>query len=808
MARPRYHNRVRRVLPQWWSLTILVVLALLAGVASLPGFAPYNHATFTSDVGASVHPGNAVRSAGAPVPQSPVSMGSTGDNTLYESSTGAISNGAGAHFFAGINGRGEHRRGVIKFDIADNIPAGSAIDSVSLTLHMSKTNAVVGSRTVELRRILADWGEGTSNAPFNEGGGTASSAGDATWVHTFFNTGTWSTQGGDFSGTVSASRSVDGIGFYTWGPTAQMVSDVQRWLDDPSRNFGWLLKGDKTQRSTKRFDSRENGTAANRPVLTVGFTPPSVLQFSAATYSVSESVATATIAVTRTGSSSGDVSVDFAASDGSAIAGRDYTPTSGTITFGDLETGDKFFTIEIKDDVMAEGDETVNITLSNPSGGAIVGSPGAAVLTITENDRISGDVNGDGFVDILDLGIVAAEFGPPPFGDSRADTNNDGLAGIFDLTLVARNLGRLAPQPLRAMRVERAFPNLTFQRLTNLVQPDDGRDRIFVTEQRGRIRLFLDDPQVPGAGLFMDISNRVSVASNEEGLLGLAFDPEYSNNGYFYVYYSAASPRRSVLSRFSVSTGNADVADPQSESIILEIPQPFRNHNGGQIAFGPDGYLYVGLGDGGGSGGDPPGHGQNRGTPLGSILRIDVGAASGDKNYRIPPDNPFVGVDGVREEIWAYGLRNPWRFSFDKHTGTLWVGDVGESLWEEIDLVGKGLNYGWNIMEGDDCFSPAIGCDQTGLEPPVVEYSHSEGCSVTGGYVFRGSGIPSLLGAYVYGDFCSGKIWGLRYVGGRLTEHMLLVDSELSITSFGQDRALNLYILSRNDGIYRMSPAD
>ena len=287
----------------------------------------------------------------------------------------------------------------------------------------------------------------------------------------------------------------------------------------------------------------------------------------------------------------------------------------------------------------------------------------------------------------------------------------------------------------------------------------------------------------------------------------MAFDPAYKSNGYFYIYYSTASPRRSVVSRFSVSQTDPNVADPDSEFAIMEIPQPFGIHNGGQLAFWPDGYLYIGLGDGG-SGGDPSGNGQTPGTLLGTILRIDVGGVSDDKNYRIPPDNPFVAVAGARDEIWAYGLRNPWRFSFDSSNGSLWVGDVGQNRWEEIDVVKKGLNYGWNVMEGRHCFSPSLNCSTTGLEPPVTEHPSERPYSVTGGYVYRGPDIASLLGAYVYGDFCSGKIWGLRYEGESVTEFMLLVDSGLSITSFGQDLDGNLYVLSRNEGIYYLVPSE
>ena len=287
-------------------------------------------------------------------------------------------------------------------------------------------------------------------------------------------------------------------------------------------------------------------------------------------------------------------------------------------------------------------------------------------------------------------------------------------------------------------------------------------------------------------------------------MLGLAFDPDYSNNGFFYVYYTAPAPRHSVVSRFSVIESSPGVADPDSEYIIMEVPQPFGSHNGGQLAFGPDGYLYIGLGDGGGNG-DPLGNAQNTGTFLGSILRIDVSGRA----PLAPLDNPFVGVAGARGEVWAYGFRNPWRFSFDEHTGLLWVGDVGQVLWEEIDIVKKGLNYGWNIMEATHCFEPAVDCSRAGLKLPVWEYGHASGdCAITGGYVYRASQTPSLRRAYVYGDFCWGRIWGLRYDGRAVTEQRLLVDSDLFITSFGQDRADNLYVLSQDTGVYRLVPAE
>ncbi|MCL0044543.1 PQQ-dependent sugar dehydrogenase [Dehalococcoidia bacterium] len=359
---------------------------------------------------------------------------------------------------------------------------------------------------------------------------------------------------------------------------------------------------------------------------------------------------------------------------------------------------------------------------------------------------------------------------------------------------------------LPKLRIQQAFPNLAFERLTNLAQPDDALARIFVAVQSGRILVFSDDQTVVKFSIFLNIEDRVSEAHNEEGLLGLVFDPEFKTNGYFYVYYSAAKPRRSVIARFSVSRNDPNIADRDSEVVILEIPQPAGNHNGGQLAFGVDGYLYISLGDGGKSG-DPFNNGQNTGTLLGSILRIAPNRNLIGKAYDIPIDNPMVGVADRRDEIWAYGFRNPWRFSFDRDTGRLWVADVGQFNWEEINVVQKGLNYGWNVMEGAHCFPKTRSCDSTGLRLPVAEYDHSYGCSIIGGYVYRGPEMPLLSGAYVYGDFCSGKVWGLRYNGDAVVERSLLSDSDLSITSFGQDLVGNIYLLSSSNGIYRLIPA-
>jgi len=355
------------------------------------------------------------------------------------------------------------------------------------------------------------------------------------------------------------------------------------------------------------------------------------------------------------------------------------------------------------------------------------------------------------------------------------------------------------------LNAEPAFPNLSFSRMTVMTQPEDGTNRLFLALQPGRIMAFSNFESADSYQVFLDIRGLVSDRGNEEGLLGLVFDPDFAVTGAFYVYYTASEPRRSVISRFFVDRTTPDIADPSSEQVILEVPQPFPNHNGGNLLFGPDGYMYVSLGDGGAVG-DPRGNGQNPSTLLGSILRIQPGGADAAGGYTIPEDNPFVGVEGFRDEIWAYGLRNPWRFSFDRETGQLWVGDVGQNAFEEINLVTRGLNYGWNIWEGFHCFSPfETSCATENMEPPIVEYPLSGGnCAVVGGYGYRGSRLPALQGAYLYGDFCSGRIWALRHDGQRITDSALILDSELKISSFAEDQAGELYILTFGGEIYRL----
>ena len=353
------------------------------------------------------------------------------------------------------------------------------------------------------------------------------------------------------------------------------------------------------------------------------------------------------------------------------------------------------------------------------------------------------------------------------------------------------------------MRFERVFAGIPFDDPVFITHAGDGSDRLFIVEQRGVIVAVSES--TPGeAATFLDISDRVNRGGSEEGLLGLAFDPAFAENGRFFVYYSAAGPRRSVLSRFERL---GDGANPDSELVILEVEQPFRNHNGGMIAFGPDGHLYVALGDGG-SADDPQGNGQDPSTLLGSVLRIDVRNASEAQPYVAPPDNPFASDGRGRPEVWAYGMRNPWRFSFDRETGELWAGDVGQGEFEEIDIVRAGANYGWNTMEGAHCFERSV-CDQSGLTLPVAEYSHAQGCSVTGGYVYRGSAVPSLAGWYVYGDFCSGRIWAVPADGQQGLEGVEIADSGFSVSSFGEDANGELYVIDYGGSVYRaMGVAD
>ncbi len=372
---------------------------------------------------------------------------------------------------------------------------------------------------------------------------------------------------------------------------------------------------------------------------------------------------------------------------------------------------------------------------------------------------------------------------------------------LFTPTVGAAPQVESQPQPLATSTTPppayaSSFPNPTDYKwqpiLSGLYRPvdiqpaNDGSDRLFIIEKNGLIRVYKNGQLLEAP--FLDISDRVSEAGNEMGLLGLAFHPDYETNGYFYVNYTGADGNTRI-SRFQAS-GNS--ADKNSETYLLIIEQPYQNHNGGALAFGPDGNLYAGLGDGG-SAGDPQKNGQNTKSLLGKILRLDV--TNGDP-YAIPADNPFGN------EVWAYGLRNPWRISFDRLTGDLWIGDVGQNQWEEVDYLpkswGSGANFGWSVMEGSHAYDSE---PQSGMALPAAEYSHAEGgCSITGGYVYRGA-IPEWNGIYFYGDYCSGKIWGLTLVDG-LWKSQLLFETGTTITTFGLDESGEIYFASDNGTIY------
>ena len=358
----------------------------------------------------------------------------------------------------------------------------------------------------------------------------------------------------------------------------------------------------------------------------------------------------------------------------------------------------------------------------------------------------------------------------------------------------------VSAQPLAGRDLVQVFGALGFDDPVFLTHAGDGSGRLFVVERPGTIRVLAPDGS--GARTFFAFRNRVNSGPGEAGLLSVAFHPRYRDNGRLFVYYTHGN-LTSRVAEFRVSA-DPDVVDLASERVVLEVDQPAGNHNGGQLAFGPDGRLYVGLGDGGGSN-DQFANGQDRASLLGAILRIDVDAAEGP-GYAVPDDNPFVGNDqGWREEIWAWGLRNPWRFSFDRVTGVLWAGDVGQGSWEEIDRIVKGGNYGWNRMEGSVCFRSST-CDEAGLELPVLDYPRSDGYSVTGGYVYRGARLSQLYGAYVYGDYGSRRIWALRLEDGRVADQAQIGLCPSAIASFGEDEAGELYVVGFDGRLWQLQP--
>ena len=403
-----------------------------------------------------------------------------------------------------------------------------------------------------------------------------------------------------------------------------------------------------------------------------------------------------------------------------------------------------------------------------------------------------------------------------------------GLALVGGALCGAQPAGEVDQRPLDVQIVP-AFPELQWPDWltgadTGLVREarpllatgaGDGTNRLFVVTQPGTIHVFDNDPAVDRMETFIDLRDRVHYRvpqENEEGLLGLAFHPKFRDNGQFFVYYTGAyqneQDRRSVISRFRVDPHNPQQADPDSEEILLEIPGQYWNHNGGTIIFGPDGYLYVGLGDGG-LAGDPHKHGQDLQTLWGSILRLDVDRTEDGLAYAIPADNPFVGQGDARGEIWAYGIRNIWRMAFDPETGQLWAGDVGQDKFEEINLIRKGENYGWNLREGFHPFGPQGSGPREDLVEPIWEYDRADGKSITGGHVYRGEAVPELGGGYLYADFVTGKMWALWYDhdAQRVVANRQIADGAGAVMSFGEDDAGEALFMTQDGGIFRFAPA-
>ncbi len=813
------------------------------------------------------------------------------DNTLYETPAGDVSNGAGERLFAGrvaSIGGGRFRRALIAFDIAGSIPVGSTINSASLRMNVSRTRFAT-VQTTSLQRVLADWGEGTSNAFGQEGQGTGATVGDATWLHTFFNTSLWTTPGGDFSPAASASVGVGGLGFYTWGSTAQMVANVQVWLDAPADNFGWIVIGNESVLTTaKRFDSRENAIVANRPALTIDFTPPVV--FGACCDDLSgtcEEGIDHSVCLSGGGRFGGDESTCATIDPPCVVSGACCDDSTGTcndlVTQADC-TGAGFryggdestcatidpacesppstgaccdevtgiCTNDVEQAVCEAGsgryggDDSDCATLDPPcqgSGACCDDSIGSCADGVFESDcalagfRYGGDASTCATIDPPCL--------PPNVGaccvelrgeclelivedDCATEGGRFGGAGSTCSTIdpscepaIAIGLAVVAGSPGGA--ATGGVPAL--QSPLRLTHAGDGSGRLFIVDQPGLIRIVKDDQLL--AEPYLDLTSKIVALSpgfDERGLLGLAFHPDYATNGRFFVRYSAPGgegDHRAIVAEYAAlgDPATSDLGDLSSEIILFEVDEPEFNHNGGEIAFGPDGLLYFALGDGGGAndGLDDPGlphgpigNGQDIETALGAMLRIDVDSPPDPGlAYHIPVDNPLVGGAGL-DEIYAWGFRNPYTFSFDDGPGgdgSLYLGDVGQDLFEEIDIVTLGGNYGWVIREGTRCFDPSnpevppAVCPSVGpvlgdpLIDPVMEYLQPISCandaqcallgvgcgsdglclnhggiSVMGGFVYRGSELTSLVGRYIFGDFdaggSSGKLYYADTTGG------------------------------------------
>lgn len=394
--------------------------------------------------------------------------------------------------------------------------------------------------------------------------------------------------------------------------------------------------------------------------------------------------------------------------------------------------------------------------------------------------------------------LLTACFGSNAANDAISGNTTDSEAATETVaTLTAVTKTTTSKKKPGTITLKAVFGKTTFDRPVGVIARKDHPKNLYILQQSGQILSMNLDRPSDKPKLMLDITDRVYDENEEQGLLGLAFHPD--DPGKAYVNYTTKT--HTVISRFDVMPKNPEQLNPKSEKIVLKFEQPYANHNGGQLAFGPDGYLYIGTGDGGGSG-DQDNNSQNLKSLLGKILRIDVDHPAKGLSYGIPSDNPFL--KGGRPEIFAYGLRNPWRFSFDKETGKLWVGDVGQGKYEEIDIIEKGGNYGWRIMEATTCFSPKDNCKTKGLKPPIYSYDHNYGSSVTGGYVYRGSARPDLKGWYIFGDFSTGNIWALRSGASSSPEVVKLLASDKNIASFGVDAAGELYVCAYDGQILRV----
>ncbi|MCG8428596.1 MAG: PQQ-dependent sugar dehydrogenase, partial [Chromatiales bacterium] len=492
----------------------------------------------------------------------------------------------------------------------------------------------------------------------------------------------------------------------------------------------------------------------------IGSTPPDISVENASQTESDSGTNTLLFPVTLSNPYTLPVSMSYSTQNISASAGTDYTATSGSLVIPAGQGGGTI-SVTIHGDTDAEPNETLQLTLSNPQH-----------AYFADNQAVGTLINDDEFATGLDT----------------RPANTTCLAG---------------DQPSQGTSIElvNTFPGITFSTPLVMAQPPGDSSRFMVAEKAGSIRVVKDGVKLGTP--FLDITSAIS-SGGERGLLGMAFHPNYASNGYFYLSYTDNSGD-SVISRFTVSA-NPDIASSASEQIILTLDQPYSNHNGGNILFGPDGYLYIGFGDGG-SGGDPLNHSQDKSTWLGAMLRIDVDSGS---PYTVPADNPYAGSTcnqsartGECPEIFAHGLRNPWRWSFDRSSGDLWAADVGQNAWEEVNIITSGGNYGWRCYEGTHAYNLS-GCQAaSAYDMPVVEYNHSEGYSVTGGYVYRGASIPSLQGTYLYANYGTGSIWGLPYYSSPGSTATLLLNAYTNVLSFAEDHAGELYILATDGIIYR-----